>query len=130
MPKTQEHADEGEEIQDELAGLTGSHTVPQVFIKGEFIGGCDGESWSSSFSLSLLPRLSTLENFASLCEMMMTRDCPLSSQLCQGQSLLRCPRCLTWKSLEQLLCIAETMDLNRSGKLKEKLEKAGIHAVF
>ena len=35
-------ADEGEEIQDELAGITGSHTVPQVFIKGEFIGGCDG----------------------------------------------------------------------------------------
>lgn len=35
--------DEGEEIQDELAGITGSHTVPQVFIKGEFVGGCDGK---------------------------------------------------------------------------------------
>lgn len=56
---------EGEEIQDELAGITGSHTVPQVFIKGEFIGGCD-----------------------------------------------------------------ETMTLSRNGKLKEKLDNAGIKAVF
>eukprot|EP00891_Asterochloris_glomerata_P003850 jgi/Astpho2/3850/Aster-x1178 len=32
---------EGDDIRDALAELTESHTVPQVFIGGEFIGGCD-----------------------------------------------------------------------------------------
>jgi len=32
---------EGAEVQDNLAQLTGSRTVPQVFIQGEYIGGCD-----------------------------------------------------------------------------------------
>ena len=36
-------ADEGGEIQDTLQGMTGTRTVPQVFIDGEFIGGCDGK---------------------------------------------------------------------------------------
>lgn len=32
---------EGEEVQEALLAITRSRTVPQVFIKGEFIGGCD-----------------------------------------------------------------------------------------
>ena len=30
---------------DALWSITNSRTVPQVFIKGEFIGGCDGETF-------------------------------------------------------------------------------------
>lgn len=37
------HAVEGEEVQDALLAITRSRTVPQVFIRGEFIGGCDGK---------------------------------------------------------------------------------------
>ena len=36
-------AEEGEDILDTLVGMTGSRTVPQVFVKSEYIGGCDGE---------------------------------------------------------------------------------------
>lgn len=32
---------EGEEVMDALWSLTNRRTVPQVFIKGDFIGGCD-----------------------------------------------------------------------------------------
>ncbi|KAL3159130.1 hypothetical protein ABBQ32_011125 [Trebouxia sp. C0010 RCD-2024] len=32
---------EGDEVQDALLAITQSRTVPQVFIRGEFIGGCD-----------------------------------------------------------------------------------------
>lgn len=32
---------EGEEVQDNLMQITGSRTVPQVFINGQYIGGCD-----------------------------------------------------------------------------------------
>lgn len=32
---------EGDDVQDALLTITQSRTVPQVFIKGEFIGGCD-----------------------------------------------------------------------------------------
>ena len=37
---------EGEEVMDALLAITHRRTVPQVFIKGEFIGGCDGEWWT------------------------------------------------------------------------------------
>jgi glutaredoxin len=40
-------ADEGEEVQDNLMQITGSRTVPQVFINGQYIGGCDGDAWAS-----------------------------------------------------------------------------------
>ena len=30
---------DGRDVQDSLLDVTGSHTVPQVFIAGEFIGG-------------------------------------------------------------------------------------------
>jgi glutaredoxin 3 len=33
---------EGAEIQAALTTITGSRTVPQVFINGKFVGGCDG----------------------------------------------------------------------------------------
>ncbi|XP_020275634.1 glutaredoxin-C8-like [Asparagus officinalis] len=33
--------EDGEDIQNALAKLVGRWTVPQVFIKGEHIGGCD-----------------------------------------------------------------------------------------
>jgi glutaredoxin 3 len=33
--------EEGQEIQDCLAGITGIRTVPQVFVGNELIGGCD-----------------------------------------------------------------------------------------
>ncbi len=35
--------EEGDQIMDGLMGITERRTVPQVFIKSEFIGGCDGE---------------------------------------------------------------------------------------
>ncbi|QDZ24241.1 glutaredoxin [Chloropicon primus] len=33
--------EEGPDVQEALQELTGVRTVPQVFVKGEFIGGCD-----------------------------------------------------------------------------------------
>eukprot|EP00118_Oscarella_pearsei_P028743 m.2815 g.2815 ORF g.2815 m.2815 type:complete len:123 (+) comp8922_c0_seq1:1032-1400(+) len=33
--------DDGEPLQNILAEMTGGRTVPRVFVKGEFIGGCD-----------------------------------------------------------------------------------------
>lgn len=45
--------DDGPDIQDALSQLVGRNTVPQVFIHGEHLGGCDGTSnqhlHSSSF---------------------------------------------------------------------------------
>ncbi|KAG0460702.1 hypothetical protein HPP92_020999 [Vanilla planifolia] len=35
------HADDGREIQDVLLDLVGRHTVPQVFVNGQHIGGSD-----------------------------------------------------------------------------------------
>ena len=32
---------EGDEVQDTLLSITGVRTVPQVFVGGEFVGGCD-----------------------------------------------------------------------------------------
>ena len=80
---------EGDDIRDALAELTQSHTVPQVFIGGEFIGGCDGEG-----SLGLATNLGT----------------------CAGSHLTGS------------LCDADTMQLNSSGQLAEKLEAAGVAA--
>ncbi len=37
------HAVEGEDVMDALSAITHRRTVPQVFIKGDFIGGCDGK---------------------------------------------------------------------------------------
>lgn len=34
--------DDGYAIQNVLVDLVGRHTVPQVFINGQHIGGCDG----------------------------------------------------------------------------------------
>ena len=36
---------EGDDIQNTLASMTGSSTVPQLFIGGKYIGGFDGEPW-------------------------------------------------------------------------------------
>lgn len=33
---------QGNEVQDALQPITGRRTVPQVFVGGKFIGGCDG----------------------------------------------------------------------------------------
>src|SRR4051794_29917794 len=33
---------EGPDVQDALTQVTGSRTVPQVFVGGKFVGGCDG----------------------------------------------------------------------------------------
>ena len=35
---------EGDDIQDTLASMTGSSTVPQLFIGGKYIGGFDGKA--------------------------------------------------------------------------------------
>ncbi len=35
--------EEGADVQAALQGITGIRTVPQVFVKGELVGGCDGE---------------------------------------------------------------------------------------
>lgn len=37
-----DNIEEGDDIQDALLDMTGSRTVPQVFIGGTFIGGCEG----------------------------------------------------------------------------------------
>lgn len=34
---------EGDEVQDALFDVSGSRTVPQVFIGGQFVGGGDGK---------------------------------------------------------------------------------------
>ncbi|KAJ9568280.1 hypothetical protein OSB04_004246 [Centaurea solstitialis] len=39
---------DGDEIQSALAEWTGQRTVPNVFISGKHIGGCDGECFSSA----------------------------------------------------------------------------------
>ena len=39
---TAAHAADGADVQDALYEVTGRHTVPQVFVKGSFIGGADG----------------------------------------------------------------------------------------
>ena len=36
-------AADGDEVQDALMQVTGSRTVPQVFVGSKYIGGCDGE---------------------------------------------------------------------------------------
>lgn len=36
-------AGDGDALQSSLQALTGSRTVPQVFIGQKFLGGCDGE---------------------------------------------------------------------------------------
>ena len=35
--------EEGQDIQDALLDMTGMRTVPQVFVSGTLIGGCDGK---------------------------------------------------------------------------------------
>ncbi|KAH7696431.1 glutaredoxin, partial [Aphelenchoides avenae] len=40
--------DDGNEIQDYLAQLTGGRTVPRVFINGQFIGGGDDTARAKS----------------------------------------------------------------------------------
>ena len=34
---------DGDAVQSTLSGITGMRTVPQVFIGGELVGGCDGK---------------------------------------------------------------------------------------
>lgn len=43
-----EQRDDGDEIQDALASLTGGRTVPRVFIGGEFLGGGDDTARAAS----------------------------------------------------------------------------------
>ncbi|XP_062100424.1 monothiol glutaredoxin-S6 isoform X2 [Humulus lupulus] len=41
--------DDGTQIQDVLLDLVGRHTVPQIFVNGQHVGGSDGtETWESS----------------------------------------------------------------------------------
>jgi hypothetical protein len=47
-------AEDGDEIQNALAQMTGQRTVPNVFIGGESIGGCDSE-WSPLLPKVVLP---------------------------------------------------------------------------
>ena len=39
---------DGEEVQNALMDVTGSRTVPQVFVGSKYIGGCDGKFHSLS----------------------------------------------------------------------------------
>lgn len=50
-------AAEGAELQDTLSSITGRSTVPQVFIGGQFLGGCDGACqthWLAPTQLTLV----------------------------------------------------------------------------
>ena len=52
--------DEGPDVQDALADITGIRTVPQVFVGGKLIGGCDGKflSFLSFFLFLEIKRMS------------------------------------------------------------------------
>ncbi len=43
-----ECAADGQEVQDALYSVSGSRTVPQVFVDGSFIGGADGARYPTS----------------------------------------------------------------------------------
>ncbi len=44
-------AADGDDVQDALMDVTGRRTVPQVFIGSKFVGGCDGESPTSTLKV-------------------------------------------------------------------------------
>lgn len=91
-------------MQDALLTITQSRTVPQVFIKGEFIGGCDG---NSIIECSHVP---------GMC-------CPLSVLGMQCRDTGMCYECL--------VCVcADTLGAYSSGELAEKLSAAGVDAHF
>lgn len=48
-----DYVEDGSEIQAALAEWTGQRTVPNVFIGGKHIGGCDGMIFAFSFLLFL-----------------------------------------------------------------------------
>jgi len=59
VPFTSMELDElpdGEQYQDELQVKTGSRSVPRVFIKGNFIGGCD-DTFALHKKGELIPKL-------------------------------------------------------------------------
>ena len=38
---------DGQQVQEALSGIVGRRTVPQVFVGGVHVGGCDG-AWTGS----------------------------------------------------------------------------------
>lgn len=54
------HSGDGSEIQSALAEWTGQRTVPNVFIGGKHIGGCDSKTFNCSFP-SLLGALFSVQ---------------------------------------------------------------------
>lgn len=51
---------DGADIQATLADITGRSTVPQVFIGGQFVGGCDGAMGQRVLACNTLPRTDTM----------------------------------------------------------------------
>lgn len=89
-------------MQDALLTITQSRTVPQVFIKGEFIGGCDGNNMLG-------------------CSHMLDMCCPSSILGMQCRDTGMCYECF--------VC-ADTLGAYSSGELAEKLSAAGVDAHF
>lgn len=49
-----DNLEDGDAVQGALLEITGRRTVPQVFVGGENVGGCDGERQSRIRKLSLI----------------------------------------------------------------------------
>lgn len=93
-------------MQDALLTITQSRTVPQVFIKGEFIGGCDGNS--------------TIE-----CSAMPDMCCPFSVLGMQCQDTGTCYECfcvqILWEptAVVSLLKSSQQLGLMLTFKMRE-----------
>lgn len=59
---------DGPAIQSALAGWTGQRTVPNVFIGGKHVGGCDGEPFHKSHNYCHLYAFSDNVTFESVCQ--------------------------------------------------------------
>ena len=100
---------DGPELQDALKEWTGQRTVPNVFINGKHIGGCDGEP----FCFALLQTNSS--NFICLwpCSCIYVKTAPILTALSE----------VTWHVV--VSSRADTMALNNDGKLVSLLTEAG-----
>lgn len=95
---------DGSDLQSALAEWTGQKTVPNVFVKGERIGGCDGES--SPSEILLLYRTESQENYC-VVHCVLGSKFVLTMVLTPAEQLpWQCTTvgswCLCWRRLEQL----------------------------
>lgn len=100
-------SDDGEHIQQALFRVTGSKTVPQVFIDNDFIGGSDGILNDLAWSFS------DGQHIESFCKPVLTYTCP-SKEVMLGSNMvtyLTASCCLT----------TDLVELRENGELKKIL---------